>query len=170
MCDYLSIPKLDLYPDMHRTVISQSLWEEAYWKTYESTCMNEFMNMSVSFYQNIEVFPCDFSFWLRSLLPCKEEVRAVMLRPQIWIFVVLAAAPGNVDLWGTNSVFSLVFKLGNMLYFLNAGLHCNLGQTVSLYELLQRVCIVFNGYFLNLLPCILCTVLVRNLHFLLLLI
>jgi hypothetical protein len=57
-----------------------------------------------------------------------------------------------------------------MLYFLNVGLHCNLGQTVSLSELLQRVFTVFSGYFFNLLPCILCTVLVRNLHYLLLLI
>jgi hypothetical protein len=60
---------------------------------------------------------------------------------------VLAAAARTVDLWGTNSVFSLAFKLGNMLYFLNVCLHCNLGQTVSLSELLQRVFILFNGYF-----------------------
>jgi hypothetical protein len=30
--------------------------------------MNEFMNVSVSFYQNIKISPCDFSLCLRSTL------------------------------------------------------------------------------------------------------
>jgi hypothetical protein len=51
--------------------------------------MNEFMNMSVSFYQNVKVSPCGFSLCLRStlkkgaFLPCEEEGTAGMLRPQI---------------------------------------------------------------------------------------
>jgi hypothetical protein len=51
--------------------------------------MNEFMNLSVSFYQNIEVSPCDLC--LRStlkeeeLLLCEEEGAADMLRLQIEI-------------------------------------------------------------------------------------
>jgi hypothetical protein len=63
--DNIFIPRLDLYAGMHRSGGVRLSFYRVYEIKLKETCgsrrMNEFMNMSVSFYQNAKVSPCDFS-------------------------------------------------------------------------------------------------------------
>jgi hypothetical protein len=63
-------------------------------------------------------------------------------------------------------VFSLVFKLGNMLYLLNVGLHYNWGSNRLLVLTTAKGFYIFIIIF-YLHSSIICTVQIRKLHFLL---